>query len=54
MKSIVRRDAGESYSGYLKRLADAEVVDAADAAALRRMDRKRVKKMSNEDWEISK
>jgi transposase len=50
MKSIVRRDTGESYSGYLKRLAAAEGVDAADAAALRRMDRKRKKKASHEDW----
>jgi Transposase DDE domain len=51
MKSIVRRDTGESYTDYLKRLAQAEGVDAEDAAALRRMDRKRKKKMSNEDWE---
>src|SRR5437764_10175252 len=51
MKSIVRRDSGENYNGYLKRLAEAEGVDATDAAALRRMDRKRRKKISNEDWE---
>jgi transposase len=51
MKSIVRRDTGESYTAYLKRLAIAEGVDAEDAAALRRMDRKRKKKMPNEDWE---
>lgn len=51
MKSIVRRDTGESYTAYLKRLAEAEGIDAEDAAALRRMDRKRKKKMSNEDWE---
>jgi transposase len=51
MKSIVRRDTGESYSGYLQRLADAEGIDAQDAAALRRMDRKRRKKMSNDVWE---
>jgi transposase len=51
MKSIVRRDTGESYNAYLKRLAEAEGVDATDAAALRRMDRKRKKKTSNEDWE---
>src|ERR1700694_86243 len=51
MKSIVRRDTGESYTGYLKRLAEAEGVRAEDAAALRRMDRKRAKKMSNEVWE---
>ena len=51
MKSIVRRDTGESYNGYLKRIAEAEGVDATDAAALRRMDRKRRKKTSNADWE---
>ncbi len=51
MKSIVRRDTGESYTEYLKRLAEAEGVEAEDAAALRRMDRKRSqKKMSNEEW----
>lgn len=50
MKSIVRRDTGESYTAYLKRLAAAEGVERADAAALRRMDRKRRKKTSNEDW----
>jgi transposase len=50
MKSIVRRDTGESYSGYLQRRAEAEGVDAEDAAALRRMDRKRAKRMSNEEW----
>src|SRR5882762_8789582 len=51
MKSIVRRDTGENYNEYLKRLAEAEGVDAKDGAALRRMDRKRKKKTSNEDWE---
>ena len=50
MKSIVRRDTGESYTAYLKRLAEAEGVDAKDASALLRMDRKRTKKTSNEDW----
>jgi len=50
MKSIVRRDTGESYIAYLKRLAEAEGVEAKDAAALLRMDRKRKKKTSNEDW----
>jgi transposase len=51
MKSIVRRDTGESYDDYLKRLAEAEGVNTKDAAAVRRMDRKRKKKTSNEDWE---
>jgi len=50
MKSIVRRDTGESYMAYLQRLAEAEGIDAQDAAALLRMDRKRKKKTSNEDW----
>src|SRR5271155_2795793 len=50
MKSIVRRDTGESYMTYLKRLAEAEGIEALDAAALLRMDRKRKKKSSNEDW----
>jgi transposase len=50
MKSIVRRDTGESYTAYLKRLAEAEGLENADAEALRRMDRKRSKRMSNADW----
>ena len=50
MKSIVRRDTGESYSEYLKRLATAEGLETTDAASLRRMDRKRKKKTCNEDW----
>lgn len=51
MKSIVRRDTGESYMEYLKRLAEAEGIEAQDAASLLRMDRKRKKKTSNEDWQ---
>jgi transposase len=51
MKSIVRRDTGESYAAYLKRLAEAEGMDAKGAAALLRMDRKRTKTTSNEDWQ---
>ena len=50
MKSIVRRDTGEDYMGYLQRVAEAEGVEASDAAGLRRMDRKRKKKTSNDDW----
>ena len=37
-KSIVRRDTQESYTEYLKRLAEAEGVKVEDAAAVRRMD----------------
>jgi transposase len=50
MKSIVRRNTGESYMAYLQRLAEAEGIDARNAAALLRMDRKRKKRTSNEDW----
>ena len=51
MKSIVRRDSGENYMEYLQRVAEAEGMPAADAAELRRRDRQRKKKASNEDWE---
>ena len=50
MKSIVRRDTEESYTEYLKRLAEAAGVEAGDEAALRRMDRRRKKKASNAEW----
>jgi transposase len=50
MKSIVRRDTADNYMGYLKKVAEAEGIQAPDAAALLRMDRKRKKKTSNEDW----
>src|SRR3979411_1773003 len=53
MKAMVRGDPGESYMTYLKRLAEAEGIEAPDAAALLRMDRKRKKKTSNEDWKSS-
>ena len=51
MKSIVRRDSGESYTDYLQGLAKAEGINPRDAAAVHRMDRKRRKKTSNEDWQ---
>ena len=52
MKSIVRRDTGENYMTYLKRLAEAEGIIAKDGPALLRMDhkRKKKKKTSNDDW----
>ena len=48
MKSIVRRNTQESYTEYVKRLAQAGV-KGEDPAAVRRMDRKRRKRMPNED-----
>ena len=50
MRSIVRRDTGESYMEYLQRLATEAGIDSTDDAAVRRMDRKRKKKTSNEEW----
>ena len=50
MRSIVRRDTGESYLEYLRKLAQEAGIDPSDEDAVRRMDRKRKKKTSNEDW----
>ena len=50
MRSIVRRDTSESYMEYLRRLAAEAGIGDADDEALRRMDRKRKKKTSNDDW----
>jgi transposase len=51
MRSIVRRDTGESYTEYLKGLAKASGIETPTQEDLARMDRKRSKKTSNEDWE---
>jgi transposase len=51
MRSIVRRDTGESYSEFLKGLAKASGIETPTQEDLARMDRKRSKKSSNEDWE---
>jgi transposase len=50
MKSMERRNTAESYTEYVRRLAKAEGIDEKDEAALRRMDRKRTKRMSNQEW----
>src|SRR5271154_35464 len=50
MRSIVRRDTGERYMEYLRRLATEAGIDASDDDAVRRMDRKRKKKTPNEEW----
>src|ERR1700691_1774106 len=50
MRSIVRRDTGESYMEYLRRLATEAGIDSTDDAAVRRMDRKRKKKTPNDEW----
>jgi transposase len=50
LKSIVRRDNGQSYNDYLKELAKAEGIENPTRAQLARLDRKRQKKGSNEEW----
>ncbi len=50
LRSIVRRDTGESYEQFLERLAKASGIETPTRADLARMDRKRKKKGSNDDW----
>src|SRR6058998_1982849 len=51
MRSIVRRDTGESYQEFLTRLAAASGIKTPTRAALARLDRRRKKRTSNTDWE---
>src|SRR5712671_1939529 len=50
MRSIVRRDTGASYQEFLTGLAQATGIATPTRADLARLDRKRKKKTSNEDW----
>jgi transposase len=51
MKTIVRKDTGDDYAAYLKKLCEAQGIENPTAEDARRMDRKRTgKKTSNEDW----
>jgi transposase len=50
MKSLVRRDSGESYDDFLTELAKASGIETPTRADLARIDRKRAKKGSNDDW----
>ena len=51
MKSIVRRDTGENWGEYIKRLAEEEGVENPSDDDARRLDRKRKKKsVSNDEW----
>lgn len=52
MRSILRRDTGESYEKFLTRLAEASGIETPSRAELARFDRKRKgRKTSNKDWE---
>ena len=50
LRSIVRRDSGESYEAFLTTLAKASGIGTPTRADLARIDRKREKKGSNDDW----
>jgi transposase len=51
LRSIVRRDTGESYQEFLTRLAQASGIETPTRAELSRLDRERPKKGSNDDWQ---
>jgi len=50
LKSIVRRADGQPYNEYLKELAQAAGIENPTREQLARLDRKRKKKGSNEEW----
>lgn len=50
LRHIVRRDTGESYQDFLATLAHASGIETPTRADLARLDRKRKKKGSNDEW----
>jgi transposase len=50
LRSIVRRDSGETYQEFLTRLAQASGIDTPTRADLARLDRNRPKKGRNSEW----
>ena len=50
LRSIVRRDTGEGYETFLRGLAEASDIPTPTRAELARLDRKRPKKGSNDEW----
>lgn len=50
LKSIVRRDTGDSYQEFLITLAKESGIETPTREDLARLDRKRTKKGSNDDW----
>ena len=51
MRSIVRRDTGESYQEFLTRLAQASGIETPTREDLAKLDKQRKNKASNDDWE---
>lgn len=50
LKTIVRRDTGEGYDDFLKGLAKESGIETPTREDLARLDRKRTKKGSNDQW----
>jgi transposase len=50
LRSIVRRDNGQAYEDFLKVLAKESGIETPTREQLARLDRKRKKKGSNDDW----
>ncbi len=50
LRSIVRRDDGSTYNEYLEGLAKASGIETPQREDLARIDKKRPKKGSNDDW----
>jgi transposase len=50
LRSIVRRDTGEAYDDFLRRLAKESGVETPTREELAKLDRKRKKKGNNDDW----
>jgi transposase len=50
LRSIVRRDTGERYEEFLMRLAKESGVETPTREQLAKLDRRRLKKGSNDDW----
>ena len=51
LRSIVRRDTGESYEEFLTRLAKASGIETPTREDLAKIDKSRKNKGSNDDWE---
>jgi transposase len=51
LRGLVNRNTGEAYWDYVKRLAAESGINPQDSTAVRKFDRKRPKKMSNDEWE---
>ncbi len=51
LRSIVRRDSGESYQAFLTKLAQASGIETPTRDDLARLDKDRKNKGSNDDWQ---